>query len=218
MPAFEPFPGTAFFHVGQHSPIITAMGKRLVAEGCGKYQSGPGPDWSDTDRRSYAAWQEKLGHKGGNADGIPGKDSWDRLHVPATGAGGGHGHGHGHVASPVPGHGVTTPYGKKGPLWRLGHHTGADYAAPTGTPCVAVLDGSVRSGEDTAFGHYLVLRSNGFDYWYCHLSHRDVSAGAVRAGDAIGKVGHSGHVTGSHLHFEKRPVGGHFGSDLQPTW
>jgi hypothetical protein len=28
-PSYEPFPGAAFFHVGQRSPIITAMGRRL---------------------------------------------------------------------------------------------------------------------------------------------------------------------------------------------
>ncbi|MGW1814744.1 peptidoglycan-binding protein [Streptomyces sp. NPDC002125] len=80
--AYEPFPGAAFFRVGRHSAVITAMGKRLVAEGCGRYEVGPGPDWSEADRASYAAWQRKLGYSGSGADGIPGKASWDRLKVP----------------------------------------------------------------------------------------------------------------------------------------
>ncbi|MGW6455773.1 peptidoglycan-binding protein [Streptomyces sp. NPDC055078] len=79
---YEPFPGAAFFAVGRRSPVITAMGKRLVAEGCGRYQSGPGPNWTEADRQSYAAWQRKLGFTGDAADGIPGKSSWDRLKVP----------------------------------------------------------------------------------------------------------------------------------------
>lgn len=79
---YEPFPGAAFFAPGRRSPIITAMGKRLVAEGCGRYEVGPSPDWSEADRKSYAAWQRKLGFTGGDADGIPGKSSWDRLRVP----------------------------------------------------------------------------------------------------------------------------------------
>ncbi|MFC8233112.1 peptidoglycan-binding protein [Streptomyces sp. NPDC057284] len=78
----EPFPGATFFRVGRHSAVITAMGKRLVAEGCGRYEVGPGPDWSEADRKSYAAWQRKLGYLGTDADGIPGKASWDRLKVP----------------------------------------------------------------------------------------------------------------------------------------
>ncbi|MEU0395543.1 peptidoglycan-binding protein [Streptomyces sp. NPDC006208] len=79
---YEPFPGAAFFARGRRSPIITAMGKRLVAEGCGRYEVGPGPEWSEADRASYAAWQRKLGYSGSAADGIPGRTSWDKLKVP----------------------------------------------------------------------------------------------------------------------------------------
>ncbi|MPY62961.1 peptidoglycan-binding protein [Streptomyces spongiae] len=81
-PKYEPFPGSGFFHIGRKSPVITAMGRRLVAEGCGRYEEGPSPDWTESDRRSYAAWQQKLGFKGKDADGIPGKVSWDKLRVP----------------------------------------------------------------------------------------------------------------------------------------
>ena len=81
-PQYEPFPGSAFFHGGRHSPIITAMGRRLVAEGCGAYRNGPGPNWTNADRESYRRWQKKLGYSGSDADGIPGKTSWEKLHVP----------------------------------------------------------------------------------------------------------------------------------------
>jgi len=81
-PSYEPFPGSAFFHAGRNSPIITAMGRRLVAEGCGRYEDGPGPEWTEADRRSYAAWQQKLGYRGKDADGIPGPTSWAKLKVP----------------------------------------------------------------------------------------------------------------------------------------
>ncbi|MEU2108505.1 peptidoglycan-binding protein [Streptomyces sp. NPDC019507] len=80
--AYEPFPGAAFFTAGRRSAVITAMGRRLVAEGCGRYEVGPGPEWTEADRTSYAAWQRKLGYSGSDADGIPGKTSWDRLKVP----------------------------------------------------------------------------------------------------------------------------------------
>ncbi|MFF8959097.1 peptidoglycan-binding protein [Streptomyces sp. NPDC014894] len=83
-PVYEPFPGAAFFVPGRRSPLITAVGRRLVAEGCGRYTIGPGPRWSDADRSSYAAWQRKLGHSGADADGVPGRASWDRLRVPRT--------------------------------------------------------------------------------------------------------------------------------------
>jgi hypothetical protein len=83
-PSYEPFPGSDFFREGRNSPVITAMGRRLVAEDCGRYEVGPGPEWTDADRRSYAAWQTRLGFTGKDADGIPGKTSWDRLRVPST--------------------------------------------------------------------------------------------------------------------------------------
>ncbi|MFC8008648.1 peptidoglycan-binding protein [Streptomyces cinereoruber] len=81
-PQYEPFPGSAFFSPGRRSPIITAMGRRLVAEGCSAYREGPGEHFTNADRASYAKWQRKLGYTGSDADGIPGKTSWDKLRVP----------------------------------------------------------------------------------------------------------------------------------------
>ncbi|MFF5125876.1 peptidoglycan-binding protein [Streptomyces syringium] len=81
-PQYEPFPGADFFRAGRNSPVITAMGKRLVAEGCGRYEEGPGPEWTEADRKSYAAWQRKLGYSGSDADGTPGRTSWTKLRVP----------------------------------------------------------------------------------------------------------------------------------------
>ncbi|NLU68219.1 peptidoglycan-binding protein [Streptomyces sp. HNM0574] len=81
-PELEPFPGADFFHDRPDSPVITRMGKRLVSEGCSHYEIGPGPQWTEADRQSYAAWQRKLGYSGQDADGIPGPESWKRLRVP----------------------------------------------------------------------------------------------------------------------------------------
>ncbi len=81
-PAYAPFPGVSLFKTGRHSALITAMGRRLIAEGCSAYKVGPGPGWSDADRASYAKWQKKLGYTGRDADGIPGAKSWAALKVP----------------------------------------------------------------------------------------------------------------------------------------
>ncbi|MBO0917644.1 peptidoglycan-binding protein [Streptomyces laculatispora] len=83
-PRYQPFPGASFFSGRTSSPAITAMGRRLVAEGCSSYTVGPGPRWTDADRRSYAAWQRKLGFRGSDADGVPGRTSWNALKVPYT--------------------------------------------------------------------------------------------------------------------------------------
>ncbi|MFG3349227.1 peptidoglycan-binding protein [Streptomyces sp. NPDC048018] len=81
-PVYAPFPGAAYFLKAPRSALITAMGRRLVAEGCGRYSSGPGPQWTESDRKSYAAWQRKRGFTGADADGWPGKATWDALRVP----------------------------------------------------------------------------------------------------------------------------------------
>lgn len=81
-PAHEPFPGTAWFKRAPRSPIITAMGKRLVAEGYRGYAEGPGPQWTEADRRAYAWWQRKCGYSGASADGWPGRATWCLLKVP----------------------------------------------------------------------------------------------------------------------------------------
>ncbi|QAX94014.1 endolysin [Streptomyces phage Euratis] len=82
---YEPFPGVDFFKRKPKSPIVTAMGKRLVAVGCSAYKSGPGPQWTDADKASYAKWQRKRGFTGADADGWPGKTTWDALKIPKVG-------------------------------------------------------------------------------------------------------------------------------------
>lgn len=81
-PAYQPFPGAAWFRKNPKSTIVTAMGKRLVANGCSAYASGPGPQWTEADRASYARWQRRLGYTGSSADGWPGAKSWAALKVP----------------------------------------------------------------------------------------------------------------------------------------
>lgn len=84
-PAYQPYPGATWFTAQPKSAIVTAMGKRLVAEGCSAYKVGPGPQWTQADRDSYAKWQRKLGYTGADADGRPGPASWAALKVPYSG-------------------------------------------------------------------------------------------------------------------------------------
>ncbi|MFE6498568.1 hypothetical protein [Kitasatospora sp. NPDC057738] len=50
---------------------MTALGRRLVAEECSAYSSGP--QWTGADHRSYTKWWRKCGCSGSAADGIPGQ-------------------------------------------------------------------------------------------------------------------------------------------------
>lgn len=82
-PAYEPYPGDGFFHVGRTSPIVTALGRRLVALGFGKhYKTGPGPHWSEADRRNVADYQRSRKDLAGDPDGYPGPKTWADLKVP----------------------------------------------------------------------------------------------------------------------------------------
>ncbi|MEL3944508.1 peptidoglycan-binding protein [Streptomyces sp. LNU-CPARS28] len=81
-PKYQPFPGVGWFKKNPRSPIVTAMGRRLAAVGCSAYSEGPGPQWTESDRQSYAQWQRHLGYRGDDADGWPGAASWAALKVP----------------------------------------------------------------------------------------------------------------------------------------
>lgn len=78
---FAPYPGEEYFHAGRYSDLFRAMGRRLVAEGVGQYNTIPGGDWTQAHERSYAAWQEQQGVE---PTGIPDEKSWAALRVPRT--------------------------------------------------------------------------------------------------------------------------------------
>lgn len=122
---------------------------------------------------------------------------------------------------------VTTPYGIPGD-WEAGHHTGEDHAAPVGSLAVAVSWGHVvaagpggAGGYGSAYGNLVVVRtrSGRYDYMFAHLSRIKVFPGQeVRPGMVIGYTGNTGNTTGPHLHFEARPAGGRYGSDVRPVY
>lgn len=114
-------------------------------------------------------------------------------------------------ALPTSSYTLTSHFGDGGAMWSSGHHTGLDFAAPTGTPLKAVHTGTVKeAGWAGAYGYRTVLElEDGTEVWYCHQSSLSVSAGQkVSTGDVIGRVGATGNVTGPHLHLEVHTAGG----------
>ncbi|MFE7396978.1 peptidoglycan-binding protein [Streptomyces sp. NPDC057557] len=74
------FPGRGHFRPGQSNGHVDRLGKQLVKKGYGKhYRSGPGPRWTEADRRNVEAFQRAQGWRGGAADGYPGPETWRRL-------------------------------------------------------------------------------------------------------------------------------------------
>jgi hypothetical protein len=85
------------------------------------------------------------------------------------------------------------------------NHHGLDFAAPTGTPIVAAMAGTVvHAGWEGGYGQSVVLQHpNGVLTRYGHMSAIAVAVGQqLPAGGRVGSVGSTGVSTGSHLHFE----------------
>ena len=93
-------------------------------------------------------------------------------------------------------------------------HTGTDIACAEGTPILAAADGivTVANGLDSwggSYGYYIQIdHGSGLETLYAHCSSICVTTGQqVQAGQVIGYVGHTGRVTGNHLHWEVRTDG-----------
>ncbi len=91
------------------------------------------------------------------------------------------------------------------PIWGdYRTHYGVDMAAPSGTPILAMGNGSVLSaGWNGGYGNCVIVDlGNGIQAMYAHMSGFAVSAGqTVNKGDVVGYVGSTGDSTGAHLHF-----------------
>lgn len=114
---------------------------------------------------------------------------------------------------------ITAPYGEV----RSDHtHTGIDIAPAAANGVVNVIaakDGIVTSvttgcisgGDQTCGGgygnHIMISHPDGTYTLYAHLHEDTITVkvnDSVKQGQVIGKVGSSGHSTGTHLHFEVR--------------
>ncbi len=83
-------------------------------------------------------------------------------------------------------------------------HYGTDYAAPKGTPIMAVGDGIIIASSYSKYnGNFVKVKHNStFMTQYLHMSKRNCKVGnRVRQGDIIGYVGSTGLATGPHVCF-----------------
>ncbi len=109
---------------------------------------------------------------------------------------------------------TTSPYGQR----RLfnnelrSRHTGHDIDGDTGDPVYASNSGRVALSHDLFFSGQAVYLNHGLGFYtaYFHLSERLVNNGEwVDKGQLIGRVGATGRVTGSHLHWALYLRGNH---------
>ena len=98
-------------------------------------------------------------------------------------------------------------YARKHPVYHVVRpHTGVDYAAPAGTPVVALGDGAVTfRAYKGGGGNTIRIRHNStYETGYLHLSKyaKGLKVGQyVKQGEVIGYVGSTGASTGPHLDF-----------------
>lgn len=103
--------------------------------------------------------------------------------------------------------GINTYFGARGSLWGRERHRGLDIKGDTGEPISAADSGKVvKTGYNGRSGNFIEIdHGRGYVTFYAHLSKIGVRQGQnVAKGQYIGKVGNTGHSTGSHLHFELR--------------
>ena len=149
------------------------------------------------DKKTYdAVWFQEPGQKG--AYYTMGGDSLRRAFL----------------ASPMPYSRRSSGFGmREHPILQtMRAHMGVDYAAPVGTPVIAVADGVVaESSFQGGYGNMVVIQHNANQSTaYAHLSRMNVRKGqTIKQGDVVGAVGSSGLSTGPHLHFEFRINGRH---------
>ena len=122
----------------------------------------------------------------------------------------------------------TTEFGDLAP------HHGVEILNPTGTPILAVANGTVLvAGSDAHnaygpwenfYGNLVVLEHHLLDIkepvytLYGHLSTIQVQVGqVVEAGELLGDVGATGRAIGSHLHFEVRVGTNQYTSTRNPA-
>lgn len=88
-------------------------------------------------------------------------------------------------------------------------HYGLDIDGDTGDPIYSATAGVVTfSGWRGGYGNLVIVEADGVEYYYAHASELLVSVGTIVApGTTLARIGTTGNVTGSHLHFEIRVDG-----------
>jgi len=127
---------------------------------------------------------------------------------------------------PIPGVGVSTPYGKRGSMWSCnedangnGIHTGVDFACNAGTDITAPIRGQIRHRSyGSAFGNHQFAISpdpgqpfGDGEVFFAHTTDRPKDGVWVEVGDYIASVGAEGNVSGPHLHME-------YHADTKGSW
>jgi murein DD-endopeptidase MepM/ murein hydrolase activator NlpD len=100
-------------------------------------------------------------------------------------------------------------------------HKGIDFAPPNGQRgwyCAYNANGRVTLAKTLpGYGKTVIIQFGNVDLVFSHLASYSVRNGdRYTAGSPIGEIGNTGRSSGTHLHFEARPVGGMGGTGYNP--
>ena len=100
-------------------------------------------------------------------------------------------------------------------------HKGIDFAPPNGQRgwyCAYNSNGRVTLAKTLpGYGKTVIIQFGNVDLLFAHLASYSVRNGdRYTAGSPIGEIGSTGRSSGTHLHFEARPVGGMGGTGYNP--
>ena len=95
-------------------------------------------------------------------------------------------------------------------------HQGIDLSGTTGTPIHAAMEGTVVAASYAGgYGNHLKIQNGDVLTVYAHCSELEVEVGDyINQNQEVAKVGATGDVTGSHLHFEIRRDGRYVNPEL----
>jgi len=101
---------------------------------------------------------------------------------------------------------ISSPYGPRTLNGKPDDHKGLDLVGPLNGPVYSIQDGTVSyvdSAGLSSAGKWLWVEHEGFRTRYLHLGSIIAKRGQrVLAGQMIGTMGATGHVTGPHLHLD----------------
>ena len=127
---------------------------------------------------------------------------------PASSSDGSDSGGSGSSGYRMPFHGtyrISTQFGVAGKSWKCGWHTGTDYVGISDKNIYAIASGKVTfAGAKASYGNCVyVQHDDGYLSLYAHMSSISVHTGQrVSNSTKLGREGHTGNASGSHLHLE----------------
>ena len=170
------------YYIGAKGDHVTWLGQRLVAHGFGKhYTSGPGPTFTEVDRKNVEDFQKAQGWKGADADGFPGKETLKRLAA--------------NPAKPTPTPTPTKPVvnlaklvkaAKTDPKGKQGAQT---YAAGVKVVEAALLKEGLLDKKYASDGSYGTVTVKAYSAWQKKLGYKGKDADGIPGATSLKKLG-----------------------------